>query len=58
VRHLASLGFTNVIHQNVDFWALVKANQVPSFDVLLTNPPFSGDHKVRRRLVALFFFPV
>jgi len=46
VRHLATLGFTNVIHENVDFWALVKTKKVPSYDVLLTNPPFSGDHKV------------
>jgi len=45
VRHLASLGFTSVVHENVDFWGNVRAGTVPSYDLLLTNPPFSGDHK-------------
>ncbi len=46
VRHLKSQGFHCVIHENVDFWSLVKSARVPEYDVLVTNPPFSGDHKV------------
>lgn len=43
-RHLAGLGFTNVYNKNEDFYATAKANKMPPFDVLLTNPAYSGDH--------------
>ena len=48
-RHLTSLGFpeNNVVHQNRDFYRDVKTGQVPNHDILLTNPPYSGDHKAR-----------
>lgn len=34
-------------HENRDFYADIAAGSVPSHDVLLTNPPYSADHKVR-----------
>ena len=40
-RHLAECGFPNVINENVDFYTL---NESPPHDVLVTNPPYSGDH--------------
>jgi hypothetical protein len=43
-RHLSDLGFNNVINENVDFYAAVERGEIPPHDVLLTNPPYSGDH--------------
>jgi hypothetical protein len=43
-RHLASLGYDKVINENVDFYQRIQCNNVPVYDVLLTNPPYSGDH--------------
>ena len=48
-RHLRELGFTNVKNDKVDFYA-TKAYEDPSqttHDVVVTNPPFSEDHKER-----------
>lgn len=41
--HLNSLGFPNVINENVDFYS----SPIPSYDFLMTNPPYSGEHKQR-----------
>ena len=41
---LASLGFERVYNRNEDFYAAASAGRCPAHDVLLTNPPFSGDH--------------
>jgi hypothetical protein len=30
--------------RNEDFYAVKAAGKLPEFDVLVTNPPFSGDH--------------
>ncbi|KAG1669685.1 hypothetical protein FOA52_002069 [Chlamydomonas sp. UWO 241] len=46
-RHLSQLGFTDVYNENVDFYAQQASSGVPEFDVLITNPPFSGDHMAR-----------
>ena len=43
-KHLARLGFTCVYNENEDFYAVVRQGRVPEHDVLLTNPPYSGDH--------------
>ena len=43
-KHLARLGFTSVYNENEDFYAVVREGRVPEHDVLLTNPPYSGDH--------------
>lgn len=44
---LASLGFTNVYNEKEDFYAVQTAGKCPDFDVLLTNPPYSGSHMER-----------
>lgn len=46
-RHLAAVGFPTVINRNEDFYAAVDAGAVPAHDVVVTNPPFSGDHVER-----------
>ena len=47
ITRLASLGFKTVLHENVDFYSRVSQGGVPDHDVLVTNPPYSGDHKER-----------
>ena len=46
-RRLAALGFPRCVHENRDFYADVAARTVPEHGVLVTNPPYSGDHKAR-----------
>jgi hypothetical protein len=44
-KHLASLGFPDVYNKKEDcykVWASKKC--YPSFDLFITNPPYSGDH--------------
>ena len=48
-RHLRELGFTNVKNDNLDFYA-TKSYKDPAnttHDIVVTNPPFSEDHKER-----------
>lgn len=40
---LASLGYTSVINRNRDFYT----DDIPDYDVLVTNPPYSADHVER-----------
>ena len=47
VTHLSSLGFTDVYNKNEDFYEAQRTGKVPLYDVLVTNPPFSGDHMER-----------
>ena len=47
VTHLNSLGFANVINAKRDFYADIAADRVPEHDVLVTNPPYSGEHKAK-----------
>jgi len=44
VAHLNALGFENVYNRNEDFYERVATKTTPEFDVLVTNPPYSGDH--------------
>ena len=44
---LQALGFRHLVHENRDFWADVEGCAVPAHNVLVTNPPYSGDHKAR-----------
>jgi len=44
---LHSLGVRHVINENRDFYADIAAGKLPAYDVLVTNPPYSGDHKTR-----------
>ncbi|CAM9367076.1 unnamed protein product [Scytosiphon promiscuus] len=46
-RLLGQLGFHKVEHSNQDFYKLVREKRQPKHDVLITNPPYSGDHKKR-----------
>jgi len=43
-QHLGVLGFANVRNERKDFYAELRAGRIPAHDVLVTNPPFSGDH--------------
>jgi len=45
--HLRALGFERVYNENEDFYAKIAARETPEFDVLVTNPPYSGDHFVK-----------
>jgi len=40
ISHLGSLGFQSVYNRNQDFYTAI----VPDHDVVVTNPPYSGDH--------------
>ncbi|CAE7384952.1 unnamed protein product [Symbiodinium sp. CCMP2592] len=44
VSQLRGLGFLSVYNQPVDCYAAWEALELPEFDVLVTNPPYSGDH--------------
>ena len=44
VHHLNQLGFKNVYNKCEDFYASIAQEEVPAHDVVLTNPPYSGDH--------------
>ena len=47
VQHLGSLGFNNVINKNEDFWRVLDQNALPTFDICVTNPPYSDRDKER-----------
>ncbi|CAN0523488.1 unnamed protein product [Ectocarpus sp. 12 AP-2014] len=44
VGRLTSLGFPRVHNQKEDFYEVVKNGNIPEHDVVVTNPPFSGEH--------------
>jgi hypothetical protein len=44
VRHLSELGFPHVHNQPDDFYGIIATKNVPEHDILITNPPYSGDH--------------
>lgn len=44
VTHLTSLGYTNVYNKKEDCYAVWEARKEPTFDVFVTNPPYSADH--------------
>jgi hypothetical protein len=43
-KKLESLGFRNVINHNRDFYDDIAKKATPEYDVLITNPPYSGVH--------------
>jgi hypothetical protein len=45
VAMLAGMGFPKVINMNRDFYADVAMKRIPDYDILITNPPYSGEHK-------------
>jgi uncharacterized protein (UPF0248 family) len=44
VQHLQSIGFDKVYNKPEDFYKVIEADKIPSHDVVVTNPPYSGDH--------------
>lgn len=44
VSRLNSLGFKNVYNVKEDFYEVCKSMSFPNFDVIVTNPPYSGAH--------------
>jgi hypothetical protein len=53
-RHFSVLGFDQVYNVKEDCYQVWKSGQTtPQFDVLVTNPPYSGDH-MERLLQQLF----
>jgi len=44
VRHLNELGFPHVHNQPDDFYKIITSKKIPPHDILITNPPYSGDH--------------
>jgi hypothetical protein len=46
-KHLNALGFDQVYNQPEDFYQVIAEKRTPEADVLITNPPYSGDHLQR-----------
>jgi hypothetical protein len=44
IQHLAKLGFQNVYNKPEDFYQVIQEQRLPHHDVVVTNPPYSGDH--------------
>jgi hypothetical protein len=45
VQHLQGLGFDSVYNKPEDFYEMIRTQQIPKdHDVVVTNPPYSGDH--------------
>ena len=43
----STIGFINVINNNRDFYHDIQHNNIPDYDILITNPPYSCDHKLK-----------
>lgn len=43
-ERMLSLGFPNVYNQKEDFYNKIITNEIPKYDVLVTNPPYSLQH--------------
>lgn len=46
-RILQKLGFPNIQHEKRDFYKDISSHNIPKHDILITNPPYSADHKER-----------
>ena len=44
-KHFRELGFEGIINLKRDFYHDLQHHQIPEFDVLVTNPPYSDQHK-------------
>jgi hypothetical protein len=47
VKRLGKHGFRSVYNRREDFYAAAAAGTTPAFDILLTNPPYSGEHPAK-----------
>ena len=43
-RHLGELGFPKVHNEPDDFYQVIAHKKIPTHDVIVTNPPYSGNH--------------
>ena len=44
IDKLSLLGYPKVHNEKVDCYSVWESGNLPDFDVLVTNPPYSGDH--------------
>lgn len=44
IARLGSIGFKSVYNEKEDFYASILNEEIPEYDVLVTNPPYSSDH--------------
>lgn len=44
-KHFVACGVPNVTHVHEDFYKVISEGRIPPYDVLVTNPPYSADHK-------------
>ena len=44
IARMASIGFKTVHNEKEDFYATILNDEIPEYDVLVTNPPYSSDH--------------
>ena len=44
IERLKKLGYEDVYNKNEDFYVSICEKKLPEYDVLVTNPPYSGDH--------------
>eukprot|EP00927_Polykrikos_kofoidii_P045396 TRINITY_DN39365_c0_g1_i1.p1 TRINITY_DN39365_c0_g1~~TRINITY_DN39365_c0_g1_i1.p1 ORF type:complete len:461 (-),score=48.94 TRINITY_DN39365_c0_g1_i1:105-1487(-) len=54
-EHLLKLGFPLVHNQNEDFYGVVDTNATPTFDVLVTNPPYTANAPARSNRDSIFW---
>ena len=61
-EHLLALGFSNVYNKKENFYKAIESEAYPTYDVLVTNPPYSNDHVpklldfvLRQLLPSLFY---
>lgn len=47
VKRLAKIGFKKVHNVNEDFYAVIESGELPEHDVIISSPPYSGDHLER-----------
>lgn len=47
VKRLGTLGFNKVHNVNEDFYAVIASGTLPEHDVIISSPPYSGDHLER-----------
>lgn len=49
IKFLVEIGcsINNIINHNRDFYIDIESHGIPNYDILITNPPYSGDHKLK-----------
>ena len=46
-NHLKKMGYTNIYNENEDFYTSSRFKDFSLFDIVITNPPYSSNHKER-----------